>query len=223
LAVTDSDKKRFAGLWVSYHELASGKRPSIESVGLAYKLLRPYPIDLIEQALEVHGRTSPYAPKPADVAKILMGSAEDRARRAWLDAKEAMARWGSHESVSLRDPWAHYAISAIGGWPAFGEISEDEAPFREKDFCRHYADAERMGLSWGAPGVPDHLAGRHEIANRMSGCAFELEIRDSSTPLRIVPRDEGDSPALRSGEISEEERQRNLAGVRQLVAGVLGQ
>ena len=32
----------------------------------------------------------------------------------------------------------------------------------------------------------------------------------------------GHSPALRSGEISEEQRQRNVDGVKALVAGVLG-
>lgn len=220
--MTDNDKKRFAECWVAYHDLVGAARPSRESLALAFGLLQDYPLGHIEKALEMHAKTSPFAPKPADIVKILMGSAEDRARRAWFIAKEAMNRWGSYESVSLRDPWAHYAIAAMGGWPAFGSIEEKDAPFRERDFCRHYADAERIGLSWGSTGVPDHLAGRHEIANRMSSCAFELEIRDSSTPLRIAPREEGHSPALRSGEISEEQRQRNVDGVKALVAGVLG-
>ncbi len=167
--MTDNDKKRFAECWVAFHDLVGAARPSRESLALAFEILQDYPLGHIEKALEIHAKTSPFAPKPADVVKILMGSAEDRARRAWLIAKEAMNRWGSYESVSLRDPWAHYAIAAMGGWPAFGSIEEKDAPFRERDFCRHYADAERMGLSWGSTGVPDHLAGRHEINNTAKG------------------------------------------------------
>lgn len=220
--MTDNDKKRFAECWVAYHDLVGAARPSRESLALAFELLQDYPLWHIEKALKMHAKTSPYAPKPADVVKILMGSAEDRARRAWLAAKDVMARWGSYESVSLRDPWAHYAIAAMGGWPAFGSIEEKDAPFRERDFCRHYADAERMGLSWGSTGVPDHLAGRHEFGNTMKGVSARVEIRDGTTtaprlaPMGNIP------PAMGSGDVPEEQRQRNVDGVKALVARVLG-
>lgn len=222
--MTDNDKKRFAECWVAYHDLVGAARPSRESLALAFELLKGYPLGHIEMALEMHAKTSPFAPKPADIVKVLMGSAEDRARRAWLAAKEAMNRWGSYESITLRDPWSHYALAAMGGWPAFGSIEEKDAPFRERDFCRHYADAERMGLTWGSPGVPNHLAGRHEIGNAMQGFPERLEIRDGTTAApRLVAGNYVSSSALESGDVSEEQRHRNREGVRQLVAGVLGQ
>jgi hypothetical protein len=80
------------------------------------------------------------------------------------------------------------------------------------DDNRLIAAALRHLMSWRMGHVTDEDGPPHPLVR----AAWNLMV------LWWQHRDEGHSPALRSGEISEEQRQRNVDGVKALVAGVLG-
>lgn len=79
-----------------------------------------------------HGR---FAPKVADVVRILSGTATDRAALAWGKALEAMSSVGSYRDVVFDDPAVHAVIEDLGGWPKVCRTELDELSFLQHRFC----------------------------------------------------------------------------------------
>lgn len=136
-----------------------------------------FDIDAIEQALSMH-RKNPdegqFAPKPANIVRLLGGTTKDRAIMAWNKAKKAISSVGSYESVVFDDPIIHAVISDMGGWVTFCQGSADELKFRQTDFENRY----RTYLFAPPQSYPKVLAGISQTENASSG----LEV---SPPLTI--------------------------------------
>jgi len=132
---------------------------------LFFDLLKPYTFEQVTRALHVHLLESPYMPKPVDIISRIEGSVEDRAIKAWHRVLEAARQHGAYESVKFDDPVIHFCIERMGGWQKVCAMTEDELPFREKDFRELY----KLGRNVGWKDVPKYFPGHHEINNRMSG------------------------------------------------------
>ena len=132
---------------------------------LFFDLLKPYTFEQVARALHVHLLESPYMPKPVDIISRIEGSADDRAIKAWHRVLEAARQHGAYESVKFDDPVIHFCIERMGGWQKVCAMTEDELPFREKDFRELY----KLGRNVGWKDVPKYFPGHHEINNRMSG------------------------------------------------------
>jgi len=232
----ETDRERFFAAWCGSHELIGAAIPTARALGMAFEILRDLPLDVIRAALLDHARSSPYPPKPADVVRFARGSAEDRARLAWQEVLALVGAAGSWSSVRAGSPAIHYAVERMGGWPQLCEgLDASTLPFRERDFARHHGDAERMGLAWGAPGVPDHLAGRIEVANLAGGHPDDVpppvsledirRRREESAALarrirhRLEAGADGSPRALPGGEPDGEARARNVERLKSLLAG----
>lgn len=216
--MTADDKQRFAALWLAYQSAMSSKTITPGIIEVVFAALKQFRFDQIKGALERHIQISRFPPTPGDVMNLLVGSAEDRARQAWLLVNDQVRQWGYGRTVNLNDPRAHYAIKAMGGWPAICAIPLDEMPFREKDFLRHYSDAERMGVTLDSPGVPLKLPGQHEINNRMIADAPQEQVVTPDTVLRVAAR-EGELPkALPAPEVTPEQKAINVDRIKALTA-----
>lgn len=132
---------------------------------LFFDLLKPYTFEQVARALHVHLLESPYMPKPVDIISRIEGSVEDRAIKAWHRVLEAARQHGAYESVKFDDPVIHFCIERMGGWQKVCAMTEDELPFRERDFRELY----KLGRNVGWKDVPKYFPGHHEINNRMSG------------------------------------------------------
>lgn len=132
---------------------------------LFFDLLKPYTFEQVTRALHVHLLESPYMPKPVDIISRIDGSVEDRAIKAWHRVLEAARQHGAYESVKFDDPVIHFCIERMGGWQKVCMMTEDELPFRERDFRELY----KLGRNVGWKDVPKYFPGHHEINNRMSG------------------------------------------------------
>jgi len=132
---------------------------------LFFDLLKPYTFEQVARALHVHLLESPYMPKPVDIISRIEGSVEDRAIKAWHRVLEAARQHGAYESVKFDDPVIHFCIERMGGWQKVCMMTEDELPFRERDFRELY----KLGRNVGWKDVPKYFPGHHEINNRMSG------------------------------------------------------
>jgi len=132
---------------------------------LFFDLLKPYTFEQVTRALHVHLLESPYMPKPVDIISRIEGSVEDRAIKAWHRVLEAARQHGAYESVKFDDPVIHFCIERMGGWQKVCAMTEDELPFREKDFRELY----KLGRNVGWKDVPKYFPGHHDINNRMSG------------------------------------------------------
>ncbi len=132
---------------------------------LFFDLLKPYTFEQVTRALRAHLLESPYMPKPVDIISRIDGSVDDRAIKAWHRVLEAARQHGAYESVKFDDPVIHFCIERMGGWQKVCMMTEDELPFRERDFRELY----KLGKNVGWDHVPAYFCGFHERNNRMCG------------------------------------------------------
>lgn len=126
----------------------------------------------VKQALSMHRRNpdnGQFAPKPADIVRLLGGTSKDRAILAWNKTKKAIGSVGSYTSVVFDDALIHAVVSDMGGWPALCHGSEEELTFRQKDFENRY----RTYLFNPPSSYPRVLAGVSETENAASGFAID--------------------------------------------------
>lgn len=99
---------------------------------------QPFTIEQVSKALTAHV-TDPdrgqFAPKVADIVRILSGTHTDRAALAWGKALNAMSSIGAYSDVVFDDPAIHAAIEDMGGWPKVCRTDIKELGYLQTRFC----------------------------------------------------------------------------------------
>ncbi len=136
-----------------------------------------YSFEQVSRALTAHAMDpdhGQFAPKPADIVRVLQGTHQDRSLVAWGRVYDAMQRVGAYSSVDFGDPAIHCAIEDMGGWPAMCRAETDKLGFLQKRFC----DSVRAYSSRGeAVRDTPYLIGIHEANNRASGKPADAPVR----------------------------------------------
>lgn len=95
----------------------------------------------ISRALSEHA-TDPdkgqFAPKVADIVRILGGTKSDRALREWSRVHEAMSSVGAYSDVDFADPATHASIRDMGGWAKLCRSELKELSYIQHRFCELY-------------------------------------------------------------------------------------
>jgi hypothetical protein len=129
-----------------------------------------FELEQVRKALTAHAMDTErgqFAPKPADVIRVLQGTHTDRALMAWGKVYEAMSAVGAYQSVVFDDPAIHSAIEDMGGWPEMCRGKIEALSFTQRRFCETYrAYALRPGHAY-----PPRLVGVFEAENRLKGYA----------------------------------------------------
>jgi hypothetical protein len=160
----DEFKSVFEGVCEYY-----GKRASPMLAEIYWRGLQAYEFADVRRALDAHMHnpdTGQYMPKIADVERHLHGNTSTRAMQAWMRVSRAVQIVGTYETVAFDDPLIHACIEDMGGWPAIGMITDDELPFKIKEFEKRYA-AYLQIPPMREP--PDQLAGVFEKTNATLG------------------------------------------------------
>lgn len=140
------------------------------SLSVWWGAMRPYEFTEVKGALNRHvvdpdgGR---FLPKPADVVRLLEGGREDAAALAWGKVMKALQGAWASESLVFDDPVIHAAIRDMGGWPLLAAITNDEVPFRQREFETRYR--AYRGRDFDYPAV---VAGTSDIHNARIGAAL---------------------------------------------------
>jgi len=140
------------------------KRLSEKTLEVYLKGLRSYSLEVIVHAVDAHLNDpdqGPFFPKIADISRQIGGTRSDKATLAWAKLIAALRRVGAWSSVAFDDPIIHAIIDDIGGWPAVCDWTDEELPFRERDFLRRYS----MLLRVTEVPHPPYLKGIHELNN----------------------------------------------------------
>jgi hypothetical protein len=100
-----------------------------------------YDYSQVSQALSDHA-TDPdrgqFAPKVADIVRILGGTRTDRSLLAWSRVHDAMASVGAYRDVDFCCPATHAAILDMGGWPKVARTAIDQLSYLQHRFCELY-------------------------------------------------------------------------------------
>lgn len=100
-----------------------------------------YTLEEVRKALTAHATDAEkgqFAPKVADVVRILSGTTTDRAQLAWGKAFEAMGRIGAYQDVVFDDPAIHACLEDLGGWPKVCRSDTKELSYMQHRFCEAY-------------------------------------------------------------------------------------
>lgn len=150
------------------------KELSSPTIKLYWQILKPYPIEKINQAAQniLTGRKYSTFPLPADFIEYVdpRASLEERAMVAVESVLDKMEFKGSWYSVKFDDPIIHATIERLGGWIRLCEevskLNSHELPFWKRDFCKMYSALAKLPQ---LRDVPVRLIGRCEADNIANG------------------------------------------------------
>jgi hypothetical protein len=139
-----------------------GKGVSTFALDVWWTALKGYDLSAVIDAFNRHlanPDNGQFAPKPADIIRMLQGSTQDAALRAWAKVDQSVRRVGTYNDVVFDDPVIHRVIQDMGGWIGLGAKNEDEWPFVAKEFENRYRGFKARSE------IPDYPAKLIGIAN----------------------------------------------------------
>lgn len=155
----------FKGIMLGLGEYYS--REITKTLGnLYWEGLKEYSIEEISSAVTRHIKSPDqgvFFPKIADLIKVLSGTSADAAQVAWSKVDHAIRRVGSYQSVAFDDAIIHRVIADMGGWPPFGQKTEEEWPFIANEFRQRYRGILVQGMN--GLHYPPILPGTQELEN----------------------------------------------------------
>jgi len=102
---------------------------------------QPFTLEQVSKALTAHA-TDPehgqFAPKVADLVRILSGTHTDRAQLAWGKVLEAMSSVGAYTDVVFDDQAIHAVVEDLGGWPKLCRTETKELGYVQHRFCESH-------------------------------------------------------------------------------------
>lgn len=187
----DHEKHVFAELLRGVSDFY-GRDLSPFALNVWWEAMRPFDHAAVVQAMNRHVMnpdTGQFMPKPADVVRMLGGTTQDSALRAWAKVDKAVRHVGTYVSVAFDDPLIHRVLHDMGGWVGLGTKREDEWPFVAREFENRYRGYAMRGER---PEYPAVLIGLSDAENARTG--FRLGApRLIGDPLRAQRVIEGGS------------------------------
>jgi hypothetical protein len=196
-----------------------GKTLSSFALDIWWSALKAYDLPTIVTAFNRHV-TNPdagqFPPKPADLIRMLQGSTQDAAMRAWAKVDRALREKGTYVDVVFDDPLIHRVIHDMGGWIAIGYKTEDEWPFVAREFENRYRGFKGRNEQ---PDYPAKLIGLTSAHNARKGfpCEPAVLIGDEVTARQVL-KGGSDHPTMGfkrmqidPGELANEQSEREQA------------
>jgi hypothetical protein len=163
-----------------------GKTASPYVLSVWWAACEQYTLDQVRTALTrhaMHADSGQFAPKVADIVRVLEGTTDDKAAIAWGKAIYAAQRIGAYSDVVFDDPAIHAAIEDIGGWPKFCRAPTKDLSYMQHQFC----ESHRAYASRGQYEYPRKL-----IGDRSSDDAYRMHGLEIPKPCVV-----GDKAAAR--------------------------
>ncbi|WP_219117090.1 DUF6475 domain-containing protein [Janthinobacterium sp. UMAB-56] len=185
--MTQDDYEDFAGMVGAITELY-GRAASEFAITIWWGALRQYDLAAVRQAFDRHVRnpdTGQFAPKPADLIRMMGGTTQDSALVAWAKVDRALRVVGPYRSVVFDDSLIHRVLVEMGGWVSLGAKTEQEWPFVGKEFENRYRGYRMRNER---PDYTPVLVGMTEAQNQRAGFGVEppMMIGDQKLAARVM-------------------------------------
>jgi len=183
--------KDFRTEFVELYLAVSGiyKKPGTPDVNpvvydIFYEAVKPYGYEAVKNAFSTHIKnpdTGQFMPKPADIVRIIDGTAADNSMQAWSKVVKAISAAGMYATVVFDDPVIHLVIRDMGGWIYLCQTDEDELKFRCHEFSNRYKAYKGSGR---LPSYPKMLYGIAESENSAKGVEHYDKIKLIGDPSK---------------------------------------
>jgi hypothetical protein len=100
-----------------------------------------FDLEQVSKALTKHAMDADrgqFSPKPADLVRMLEGTATDRAALAWGKTLEAMQSVGAYTDVVFDDPAIHAVVEDLGGWVKLCRSETKDLGYIQHRFCESH-------------------------------------------------------------------------------------
>lgn len=182
-----------------------GKSVSSFALDVWWTALKGHDLAAIVDAFNRHlanPDSGQFPPKPADIIRMLQGSTQDAALRAWAKVDQAVRRIGTYCDVAFDDALIHRVIQDMGGWISLGAKAEEEWPFVAREFENRYRGFRSRNES---PEYPASMVGIVTAHNSRNGFKIELPVLIGNEQMaKKVLRGGTDKPALDFKRMSDE-------------------
>ncbi len=152
-----------SALWALVSDVLGYYRQPVSDFTLQvwWTACQPFTMEQVSKALTQHA-TDPdkgqFAPKVADLVRILAGTKTDRSLMAWGRVYEAMSDVGAYRDVDFADDAIHAAIVDMGGWPKICRSDLKELSFLQHRFCESYKAYQAAGVVNTPPLIGDRCS-----------------------------------------------------------------
>ena len=181
-----TDITQFAMLMAGLGKLY-GKTISEDLSELYWNSLQAFSWEEINRAVKRHVNnpdTGQFMPKPADITRHIIGSAENMALRAWSKVNSSIRSVGGYDSVAFDDPVIHAVILDIGGWIQLCHANIKQLTFLAIEFQKRY----RGYLENPVPHYPPYLMGMIERDSQLQGLTLVTLVKISNDHNAIVTK-----------------------------------
>ena len=171
--MNETDKKEFAAIVYPLGLLYEMDMSNKHVLKIWFEALSSYSVQEVAAGVTAYVKCpdhGSYKPKPADIIKMIDGTAADLAFLAWTKLVDALGRVGTYRTVVFDDPVIHRVVDDMGGWTSFGSKTERELPFAEKEFVGRY---RALRVKGSVPRHASRLIGQTEANNAISGWGRE--------------------------------------------------
>ena len=164
----DHDKSNFADLLTAAMAYYS-KEVSTFMLSVFWDGLKRFEFVDVDRAFTLHAQNpdnGQFAPKVADIVKMIEGSTQTQGMQAWAKVHAAIGSVGKMRSVAFDDPLIHAVITEMGGWYELCSSLAEELPFKAREFERRY---QGYRVRREVPAYSPYMIGGHEADNRLNG------------------------------------------------------
>lgn len=106
-----------------------------------------------------------FMPKVSNIKKMIEGTCEDSALKAWAKVDRGVRQTGPYADVVFDDSLIHRVIHDMGGWIGLGDKPESEWPFVAREFENRYRGYKSKGE---IPEYPSILTGISNAYNAIN-------------------------------------------------------
>lgn len=143
-----SDKKEFAALLTNVFAYYR-QDCSDFTLNIFWNACQPFDLEQVKKAIQSHCTDADhgvFAPKVADLVRVLAGTVTDRAALAWGKVFEAMQSVGAYTYVVFDDPAIHAAIEDCGGWIKICRSEMADLSYLQHRFCQAHKAYTGRGI-----------------------------------------------------------------------------
>lgn len=138
--MTNNEKPRFQALLA---DVLAFYRQDLSPFAMSvwWQACERFDFQQVSKALNAHAldpERGQFAPKPADLVRVLAGTTTDRAAIAWGKTFEAMGSVGAYTDVVFDDPAIHAVVEDLGGWPKLCRTDLKELGYLQHRFAESY-------------------------------------------------------------------------------------
>lgn len=136
--MNSDEKYRFAEMITAVFDYY-GKDCSDFTIQLFWNSCQNFEFEQVKRAFNAHATDAErgiFAPKVADIVRVLSGTLTDRAALAWGKVHDAMGSVGAYSDVVFDDPAIHAAIEDCGGWVKMCRSQIEEISYLQHRFCQ---------------------------------------------------------------------------------------